>query len=232
MEVRRLELAEQIDVAVQQCREADGAAAVAGSELARLDGSAAAALSDGCPVPQTIPCISTEIDRYVPLVFAKHLLGEAVRRFDRENQPEMIRTVSRLISQMTGGRYVEFDRTTDNSQGILVRRNDGVERTPEQLSTGTREQLYLAIRLAYVLHYCRQNEPLPIVMDDVLVNFDDHRVRQTLITLSDVAQTVQVLFFTCHPHMVQLARDVVPNIKPIELPVASLRAVESIAAKN
>ena len=163
----------------------------------------------------------------MPLVYARHLLNAAVSRFEKDNQPEMIATVSRLLGQMTGGKYIEFDRTGvcktagDGKQNVLIRRADGVERTPDQLSTGTREQLYLAIRLAYVRHYCEQNQPLPIVIDDVLVNFDDQRARQTLTALADISQSAQVLFFTCHPHMVALAREVVPGLNPIELPGTS-----------
>lgn len=217
LERQRRDVAEKLKAAEQQKREADGDRGSAKSSLARLDGSSeAAVLTD--QLARKRAHLAAEVERYVPLVFARHLLNEAVRRFERENQPEMIATVSRLINQMTAGRYVEFDRTTGSSQGILVRRHDGVERTPEQLSSGTREQLYLAIRLAYVLHYCRQHEPLPIVMDDVLVNFDDDRARQTLATLADVALPVQVLFFTCHPHMVALAREVAPGLQPINLP--------------
>lgn len=121
------------------------------------------------------------------------------------------------VRSLTEGRYVEFHRTGGSKKNILVRRSDGVERTPNQLSTGTREQLYLAIRLAYVLYYCKSNQPLPIVIDDVLVNFDEKRSRQTLAVLTDISKSTQVLFFTCHPHMMNLAREIVPGLKPIEL---------------
>ncbi len=118
---------------------------------------------------------------------------------------------------MTDGRFVEFDRMSSDKKMIMLRRDDGVELVPSQLSEGVRQQLYLAIRLAYVLHYCRQNEPLPIVMDDVLVNLDDENARRTLKTLHEIAGSVQVLFFTCHPHLVSLAREVDPRLEPIEL---------------
>jgi uncharacterized protein YhaN len=72
--------------------------------------------------------------------------------------------------------------------------------------------------LGYVLHYCRQAEPLPIVMDDVLVNFDDDRSRATLEALRDVSREVQVFFFTGQQHFVDLIGDVFPDIQPIELP--------------
>lgn len=228
LEGQRRDLAEQLNAAEEQMRVADGAAGAARNELQRLDGSGEAAILTEQHSRKRAQLIA-EVDRYVPLVFARHLLGEAVRRFERENQPEMVATVTRLFCQMTDGRYVEFDRSTAGQQGIRVRKPDGSERTPEQLSSGTREQLYLAIRLAYVLHYCRQNEPLPIVMDDVLVNFDDKRVRNTLATLAEIGADVQILFFTCHPHMVALARDVIPGLSPIELPVAATASPNATA---
>ena len=189
-------------------------------ELAQLDGSGDVALLTE-ELARKRSLLATEVDRYLPLVYARHLLNAAVSRFEKDNQPEMIATVSRLLGQMTGGKYIEFDRSGGGKQNVLVRRADGVERTPDQLSTGTREQLYLAIRLAYVLHYCDQNQPLPIVIDDVLVNFDEARTRQTLTALVDVSRSAQVLFFTCHPHMVRLAREVVPELIPIDLPGTS-----------
>jgi uncharacterized protein YhaN len=197
-------------------RAADGGEALARDALVRLDGSGEVAiLSEELSRKRSL--LAAEVDRYMPLVYARHLLQAAVSRFEKDNQPEMIATVSRLLSQMTGGKYIEFDRAGGGNQNILIRRSDGVERTPAQLSTGTREQLYLAIRLAYVLHYCEQSQPLPIVIDDALANFDDQRAMHTLSVLADISQTAQVLFFTCHTHMIDIARDAIPELVPIEL---------------
>ena len=226
LEGKQRDLGEQLRQQEQLKREADEAVGAARKELAHLDGSGdVAILTEELSRKRSL--LAAEVDRYMPLVYARHLLNAAVSRFEKDNQPEMIATVSRLLGQMTGGKYIEFDRTGvsktagDGKQNVLIRRADGVERTPDQLSTGTREQLYLAIRLAYVRHYCEQNQPLPIVIDDVLVNFDDQRARQTLTALADISQSAQVLFFTCHPHMVALAREVVPGLNPIELPGTS-----------
>jgi len=217
LEGRHRDVAVQLQDLEQEVRNADGAAAVAKKELASLDGSGETALLTD-QQSRMRARLAAEVDRYVPLALAKHLLSDAIRRFERANQPEMIATVSQLFSQMTAGRYTEFDRAGGDRKGILVRLKDGRELTPERLSTGTRQQLYLAIRLAYVLHYCRQNEPLPIIMDDVLVNFDADRTRQTLSALASVSSQVQVLFFTCHAHMVTLAKEVFPGLIPIHLP--------------
>ncbi len=198
-------------------RKADQHVGAARKELDQLDGSSSVAVLTE-QLSQKRSLLVAEIDRYMPLIYARHLLNAAISRFERENQPEMIATVSELLTKMTGGKYVEFDRFRGGKQSVLVRMANGVERTPDQLSTGTREQLYLAIRLAYVLHYCRRSQPLPIIIDDVLVNFDEQRTRHTLIALADIAPRVQVLFFTCHQHLVSLAKDILPKLAPIELP--------------
>lgn len=161
--------------------------------------------------------LATEIHRYVPLAFAHRLLEAAIQRFERDNQPELVRQISQLFSTMTSGRYVEIERSTNDRTALYVRRADGAERSPDQLSTATREQLYLAIRLGYVVHYCGQSEPLPIVMDDVLVNFDAHRAIATLEALRHVAARAQILFFTCHQHMQTLVQRVFPQAALISL---------------
>jgi len=205
-----------LEKAERERSEAEQGVGAAERELAQLDGtSEAARLAEDVALKRSQ--LAGEVDRYVPLVFARHLLAEAVKRHDRANRPEMMAAVSRLISRMTGGRYVGFDRTGEDRKQILLVNDKGSELMSTQLSTGTREQLYLAIRLAYVEQYCRQNEPLPIVMDDVLVNFDAGRARNTLAALAEMAQRQQVLYFTCHRHMVEMAREICPGLEPVTL---------------
>ena len=93
----------------------------------------------------------------------------------------------------------------------------GKDKEPSQLSTGTREQLYLAIRLAYARHYCRENEPLPLVMDDVLVNFDDERSEAALDMLIELAQDIQLIFLTCHQDTIRRIRSRLPQMEPTQL---------------
>lgn len=185
-------------------------------EFEAFDGtSQAAAVQESIAHKQSQ--LVNEIHRYVPLVFARRLFSEAIQRFERENQPALIGEISRLFASLTRGEYVEIERPTSDRDALSVRRKDGAERTPDQLSTGTREQLYLAIRLGYIRHYCRNAEPLPIVIDDVLVNFDIDRTRATLETLREFSREVQVLFFTCHHYMVDVIRDVIPNAAEVKL---------------
>jgi uncharacterized protein YhaN len=205
--------------AAEEARERAGSMRCAFEEL---DGGNAAALLQE-QLAQQQARMASDVHRYVPLVFAKQLLQAAIKRFERENQPEMIRGISRLLATMTQGRYVEIDRPSSDLGALYIRSADGAERLPEQLSTGTREQLYLAIRLGYVLHYCQQAEPLPIVMDDVLVNFDADRALATLEALRDASHQAQILFFTCHQHVADLVARVFPEVQPRQLPARPTR---------
>src|SRR5205814_4803454 len=98
-----------------------------------------------------------------------------------------------LFLAMTDGRFARVYQRLDEARTFVAERAAGGEVTPEGMSTGTREQLYLALRLAYVRHYCSYSEPLPLVLDDVLVNFDAARARATLQVLADFAKDTQVL---------------------------------------
>ena len=74
------------------------------------------------------------------------------------------------------------------------------------MSDGTRDQLYLALRLASVEEYLGSAQPLPLVADDLLVNFDDARATAALRVLAELGKKTQVLFFTHHQHLVEIAK--------------------------
>ncbi|WP_437777418.1 AAA family ATPase [Sorangium sp. So ce1097] len=78
------------------------------------------------------------------------------------------------------------------------------------LSDGTRDQLYLALRLASLEHHARTGEPMPLILDDLLIHFDDDRARAALAVLGELTATTQVLFFTHHARLCELARAAVP----------------------
>jgi uncharacterized protein YhaN len=189
---------------------------VIGDRLRTLDRSGqAAALAQ--ELENTRSQLRETVDQWVPLVLARHFMQRALQRFEREHQPQMLVDVGHLLHRMTRGRYVEITRKLDEQGTLQVRQADGKLKEPHQLSTGTREQLYLAIRLAYVLHYCRDAEPLPIVMDDVLVNFDDQRSAATLETLIEVAAQIQLILLTCHGQTLELVQRRLPHLEPVTL---------------
>ena len=79
-----------------------------------------------------------------------------------------------------------------------------VASSPRELSRGTREQLYLALRFGLVREFGEHAERLPVVVDEVLVNFDPERARLAAEAFATLAETNQVLVFTCHPETVDL----------------------------
>lgn len=204
---RRAEL-ETIEVAYRDASERVGAAE---ATLAQLDGGARAAeLTVGLESRRAE--LRGLVEQYAVVTLARTLLEKQVARFQERHQPRMLEELSALFAALTEGRYRRvypcYDAVNDKDGTFVAVRKDGVEVTPAAMSTGTREQLWLAVRLAYVRQYCEAAEPLPLVLDDVLVNFDAARARATLKVLADFAARTQVLLLTCHAHLVELAREV------------------------
>jgi uncharacterized protein YhaN len=158
-----------------------------------------------------------EVERWSVLTLAETLLASAIKRFERDYQPALLARASTVFAAMTDGRYSAIRRNRDD---LAVERADGRELKGDALSTGTREQLYLAIRLAYVEHYCGNAEPLPIVLDDVLVNFDDQRAKATLRALSEFSSVTQILLFTCHQSTIALAEAAGVAATTLQVPTA------------
>jgi uncharacterized protein YhaN len=141
--------------------------------------------------------------RYATDKLALALLARARQRFEEEQQPRVIQLASEHFSQLTGGRYRRVFVPAAGRRELRVSdaRKDW---SAEQLSRGTREQLYLAFRLAVIQDFGETRGALPLVVDDILVNFDLERTRFTLKQLSQLAGRHQVIAFTCHPWLREL----------------------------
>ena len=85
-------------------------------------------------------------------------------------------------------------------------RPDGERVHVEGMSNGTRDQLYLALRLASLEKYMESSEPMPFIVDDILVDFDDERSEAALNALAELAKKTQVILFTHHSRVVEQAR--------------------------
>ena len=122
--------------------------------------------------------------------------GTSTRR--RTGRPSSPRR-SATSAEWTDGRYPRIIAPLGKPiEG--ARASDGKQVGIPALSRGTSEQLYLALRFGLVEHFVETSgEPLPIVMDDILVNFDDDRAARAARSIEALAQTCQVIYFTCHP---------------------------------
>jgi uncharacterized protein YhaN len=149
--------------------------------------------------------------RWAIRAITDHLLQQARQIYERERQPAVLRVASEFFKQMTGGRYVRIIVPLGETR-LQIEPADGGPLKTEQLSRGTAEQLYLAMRLAFVREYAKHAGPLPMVVDDILVNFDPVRARAAILTLQAIAATHQILVFTCHPHVRRWFEDFIEQV--------------------
>jgi len=156
--------------------------------------------------------IDTSAELWAVVTLCKTLLDETRKVYENDRQPEVLRHASLFFRVMSEGRYLRVIAPLDGTD-IQVERHDGVRLAPQLLSRGTAEQLYLAMRFALVRDYADHVDALPVVFDDVFVNFDPNRTRNTFDAVRQLAETHQVLLFTCHPHVVALAQETVPDVR-------------------
>jgi uncharacterized protein YhaN len=151
----------------------------------------------------------TEIaEQYVRLRSAILLLQWAIDRYRREKQAPMLKRAGELFAVLTGGSFqtlqLEFDEH-DNVQ-LAGLRQDGRHVPVAGMSTGSADQLYLALRIAAIEDYLDHAEPMPFIADDLLINFEDKRAAAGFRVLNELAKKTQVLFFTHHEHLLDVAR--------------------------
>ncbi|MFB5066093.1 MAG: AAA family ATPase [Candidatus Wallacebacter cryptica] len=150
---------------------------------------------------------------YLKLRAALVLLKKSLERYRDLNQGPIINLAGKIFAELTLGSFVRLKTDTDSRGNLVV---VGVRETGEEvgvtgMSDGTRDQLYLALRLAAIEKHLEDNEPLPLVCDDLLINFDDARSLQTLKVLADLANKTQVVFFTHHSKIIELAHAYLPK---------------------
>jgi uncharacterized protein YhaN len=184
------------------------AAQAARSELQLMDGSAAAADAEE-EAQQLLAKIRSHAEEYVRLKLAGILLRKAIERYRKKNQGAVLQRASRLFADLTLGSFLalqpDFD---DGGKPVLVGVRPGGKHVPvEGLSDGTCDQLYLALRLASLEIYVREHRPIPFIVDDILINFDDGRAVAALKALAQLANHTQVIFFTHHEHLLALAEE-------------------------
>lgn len=170
--------------------------------------------------------LRTELDsvlkEWLRLGFASAFVSETMARYERERQPKVIAKATELFSLVTDGRYERLVAREDerSRDGITAVSSRGDQVDSSVLSRGTKEQLYLCLRLALAATHAEQTVPLPFVLDDVLVNFDPRRAAAVAAAIAETAREHQVLAFTCHPHIVELFSGAAPDCRIVELPTA------------
>jgi uncharacterized protein YhaN len=166
-------------------------------------------------------------EQYVRLRSAVLLLQWAIDRYRREKQAPMLKRAGELFTILTGGSFqilqLEFDEH-DNVELAGIRR-DGRRVAVAGMSEGTMDQLYLALRIAAIEDYLDHAEPMPFIADDLFINFDDKRAAAGFRVLNELAKKTQVLFFTHHEHLLDVARKTLgASVFAVTLPAIAGRA--------
>jgi uncharacterized protein YhaN len=147
-------------------------------------------------------------ERYVRIKTSAMLLNWAIDRYRREKQAPLLKRAGGLFAIMTGGSFtslqVEFKE--QDQAHLTGARPDGKLIAVSGMSSGTADQLYLALRVASIEDYLERAGALPFVADDLFINFDDERAAAGFKILAQLAEKTQVLFFTHHRHLVDIAK--------------------------
>ncbi len=154
--------------------------------------------------------IETELARlmedWLACLFTETVLEKTQERYDSGKQPKIIEMASRFLGEMTKGKY-SLVAASDGKDIQIVDEAHNVKDS-KAWSSGTGDQVYLAIRLAMALSFGKQMEALPIVLDDIFVRFDEGRQRETLRFLMELGQKQQIFLFTCHERTMKIAEEV------------------------
>lgn len=135
---------------------------------------------------------------WVELAVAECLLEKVMQKYKEGRFPQVIRKAADYFSFLTDYEYKKIHVKADGD--LAVERKDRILFAPEELSKGTGEQLYIAIRLGLV-HVLKKEYPFPVIIDDGFVNFDEKRTNRMLELIQTISPDTQVLLFTCHPHI-------------------------------
>ena len=148
-------------------------------------------------------------ERYIQVVSSAFVLRQVIEKYRKTYQAPLLQRANELFRRLTLNSFVELKTGYGNDdQPILLglRTAESMGISTAGMSEGTRDQLYLALRLASIEQYLQHNSPVPLIFDDILVNFDDERSRATLEILSNLSEKTQILFFTHHLRLVELAQ--------------------------
>jgi uncharacterized protein YhaN len=176
--------------------------------LEQMDGNSRAAES-GQEAEDLRTKVRLDIEQYARLRLASAVLRAGIERYRKKAQGPVLGRASSLFSALTLGSFTELRVDLDDHDDHVLKGIRGLGPDSvlgvESMSLGTADQLYLALRLATLESYLDRREPLPLIVDDILVQFDDARTRSALQVLAELSRRTQVLVFTHHEHLVRLA---------------------------
>jgi uncharacterized protein YhaN len=207
LQVRLESLQEEVDRLDEEIQDLSAEVGELERGLERYEENEAADHAQGLSVQAAE--IREQVARYARLKLSSVVLAREVERYREQNQGPVLKRANALFPRLTLGHFRGL-RVGVEERKIALVREDGREVPVEGLSEGTRYQLYLALRIASLERYLERNPPLPLVLDDILIHFDDERAAAALGVLGELAERIQILFFTHHSRDLGLASGAIP----------------------
>jgi uncharacterized protein YhaN len=182
------------------------------NQLTAMDGSGQAAEA-AVLAQEALAEIKNRVETYAKLKLSATLLSREIECYRERHQGPIIKRAGEFFRRMTLGAFVGLSTGFDEGDKLVLLgvRADDRKVPVEGLSEGSRDQLYLALRLASLERQVERGESPPLMVDDILINFDDHRAGATLALLGELAGKTQVLLFTHHQRLLELVREAVPE---------------------
>ena len=153
--------------------------------------------------------LSSLTDQYIQVKLASILLQKGIEHYRSQNQDPILKRASELFARLTlqsfVGLMVDYD---EKDQPVLMGVRENGDKVPiDGMSDGTTDQLYLSLRVASIEKYVNENEPIPFIVDDILVHFDDIRSKETLKILLELSEHTQIIFFTHHARLIDIMKE-------------------------
>ncbi len=217
--VRLAEISRDMAEARDLQGELSASLATANAGLAKISGSDDAARAESAR-REALSRMSDAAERFIKVHIAGKLLRWAIDRFRETKQGPMLARASEIFSELTLGSFsklvVDFESDPPRLDG---QRPDGKTVGIAGMSDGTRDQLYLSLRLAALEMHIEQGHALPFIADDLFINYDDDRSRAGLKALAKLSEVTQVIFLSHHKHLLPAVKDVFgSSASIIELP--------------
>ena len=149
---------------------------------------------------------------YLRLKLGTAAADRALRAYRDRHRSSMMKRASEAFALISRGAYSELVTQPSNGNELLIAKgSDGGSKIASELSKGTRFQLYLALRVAGYHEFARAHAPGPFLADDIMETFDDFRAEEAFRLLAGMAATGQVVYFTHHRHLCEIAKAVEPT---------------------
>jgi uncharacterized protein YhaN len=194
----------------ERTRDLFAAKTKADDRIDTVGGDAAVALIDATR-RTVLLTIEDRARAYLRLKLGIAAADSALQVYRDRHRSSMMARASEAFSLISRGAYAELVTQPSNGSELLIAKGaDGSSKIASELSKGTRFQLYLALRVAGYHEFARAHAPAPFLADDIMETFDDFRAEEAFRLLSGMATQGQVVYFTHHRHLCEIAKTVAP----------------------